>query len=121
MGRPKKRKRVCSVPKDKLFGPLCHNDDTKVVVMTIEEYETIRLIDHNNLTQEQCCQHMNIARTSVQRLYDDARKKIADALINDKVISVSGGEYEECNGQNFLSCGCECEKKITKVDKGAHS
>jgi predicted DNA-binding protein (UPF0251 family) len=115
MGRPKKTKRVCSVPKDKLFGPLCHHDETKIIVLSIEEYETIRLIDYENLTQEQCCQHMNIARTSVQRLYDDARKKIADALINDKVISVMGGDYEECNGQNIATCGYHCVKKLSKV------
>jgi predicted DNA-binding protein (UPF0251 family) len=52
--------------------------------MTIDEYETIRLIDLEKLTQEECATQMNISRTTVQGIYDVARKKIAESLVNGK-------------------------------------
>ena len=66
--------------------------------MTVDEYETIRLIDFEGLTQEECAGQMNIARTTVQRIYTVARKKIADSLINSKMLKIEGGDYRLCDG-----------------------
>jgi len=40
-----------------------------VISMTIEKYETLRLIDGEDFTQEKCAVQMHVARTTVQKLY----------------------------------------------------
>lgn len=96
MARPIKSRRICSIPKVKMFGPKRFDTDC-YIEMNLEEFETIRLIDHNNLTQEECANFMGVARTTVQNIYDSARKKLADALVNGKALKIEGGNYHLCN------------------------
>ena len=82
MSRPVKCRKVCHFPQILEFLPA---DDTKKktpIVLTVDEYETIRLLDKKGYSQEQCAASMQVARTTVQRIYEIARKKIADALID---------------------------------------
>ena len=83
MARPYKARRICSVPAIDTFGPLNQEMDS-AVELTLEEYETIRLIDWLDCTQEQCADQMGVARTTVQAVYNSARKKLADCLVNGK-------------------------------------
>lgn len=114
MARPRKWRRVCSLPDNNLFGPL----DTPIeldecIIMAVDEYEAIRLIDFEGLTQEECSGKMHIARTTVQRIYSDARKKIAESLIDGKLLLIEGGDYKLCNGtDNFCGNGtCKRHRK----------
>lgn len=75
--------------------------------MSVDEYETIRLIDLENLTQQECSGQMYISRTTVQGIYDTARKKLADSLVNGKVLWIEGGEYQLCDNGS-ASCGAGC-------------
>ena len=59
MPRPRKWRRVCRLPQNTLFGPLAGIDDG-TIVMTVEEYETIRLIDLEGLNQEACAERMHV-------------------------------------------------------------
>jgi predicted DNA-binding protein (UPF0251 family) len=86
--------------------------------MSVDEYETIRLIDWEALTQEQCAVHMNIARTTVQGIYDDARRKIAEALVFQKILRIEGGDYELYHGQDKKNCSVEnCCKRLSQISK----
>jgi len=70
MPRPRKWKKVCCMPESNLYGPL--NDsktENKIIKMAVEKYETIRLIDLEGLTQEECAEKMQVARTTVQKIY----------------------------------------------------
>ena len=106
MPRPRKWRRVCCLPGNARFGPLGGSGRQKeFVTMTVDEYETIRLIDLQGFTQEECAQQMDIARTTVQGIYSNARKKLADSLVNGKVLRIEGGEYILCDGLEG-DCGC---------------
>ena len=73
--------------------------------MSVDEYESIRLIDLENFTQKECADQMNIARTSVQRIYSEARRKIAESLVHGRVLKIEGGDYQLCDG---LEETCRC-------------
>ena len=82
MPRPVKCRKVCHFPQILEFLPADDNEKKTPIVLTVDEYETIRLLDKKGYSQEQCAVSMQIARTTVQRIYEIARKKIADALID---------------------------------------
>ena len=110
MARPKKCRKVCSMPQNTCFGPEGCMNDKEIIVMTVDEYETIRLIDKEGFSQEECGEYMNVARTTVQQIYNNARKKLADALVNGQKLKIEGGEYRLCSG-NEKVCKCGgCEK-----------
>jgi len=79
--------------------------------MTVEEYETIRLIDLESLTQEECAEHMNVARTTVQAIYAEARSKIAQALIHGKSLIIEGGNYQVCDGTHLYCHRGHCQNR----------
>ena len=119
MPRPRKWRRVCCLPDSNRFGPLDHNaDESSVITMTVDEYETIRLIDFEGLTQEECATQMNISRTTVQGIYDSARKKYATSLVNGSNLSIVGGEYRLCDGEG-PGCGygrCHRRRRGAETD-----
>lgn len=114
MPRPKKCRRVCSLPVRTEFAPVgeaFHSGDT--VIMTVDEYETIRLIDHEGLNQEECALYMNIARTTAQQIYNKARKKLSISLVEGQPLVISGGEYRLCEGDepHCMRGGCHRHRR----------
>ncbi|MDD5016964.1 MAG: DUF134 domain-containing protein [Eubacteriales bacterium] len=111
MSRPRKQKKICSLPTVSAFGPSEQTASAAdAVLMSIEEYETIRLIDHEDLNQEQCADIMGVARSTVQRLYTDARKKLADSLVGGKVLKIIGGDYALCEKPHDMSICAGCQR-----------
>ena len=95
MPRPRKGKKVCCLPEINLYGPLkLQRETNKCILMTVEEYETIRLIDLEKLTQEECGERMQVARTTIQKIYTDAREKVAESLVNGCILKIEGGDYQ---------------------------
>ncbi|MDD2190878.1 MAG: DUF134 domain-containing protein [Eubacteriales bacterium] len=112
MPRPKKCRRVCCMPGNRNFGPLEDGGaERKLVVMTVDEFETIRLIDLERLSQEECAEQMDVARTTAQAIYNSARMKLAEVLVNGMELSINGGDYILCDGEHS-GCGCSnCHKR----------
>lgn len=106
MPRPRKWRKVCCLPDNDRFGPLNTTvNGENFVTMSVDEYESIRLIDLEGYTQEECANQMAIARTTVQGMYNSARRKLAESLVNGKLLRIEGGEYILCNGSE-KACGC---------------
>jgi uncharacterized protein len=95
MSRPRKWRKVCCLPQSNLYGPLNGSIiGNEMLTMTVEEYETIRLIDLEGLTQEECAERMSVARATVQKIYNDARIKLAESLVNGNMLKIEGGDYK---------------------------
>lgn len=112
MPRPRIQRHVCCLPRINEFRPIRGNwsaDD--VVVLTVDEYEAIRLIDNEGLSQEECSDNMNIARTTAQQIYGSARKKIALALVEGLPIKIEGGDYRICSGSEQYCGRGQCRRR----------
>ena len=89
MPRPKKCRRICALPRCSRFGPLDGAAESQVA-LALEELEAIRLLDLLGCTQEECAEQMGVARSTVQQVYDAARRKLALA---------PGGGAGSCGGR----------------------
>ena len=116
MPRPVKCRRVCKLPGNLGFTPINGFYDEEPIILNVDEFETLRLIDRKGLSQEECGAYMDVARTTVQQIYTTARKKIADALVEGRTLKIQGGQYRLCNSEDPCP-GCACcrrEKMFVK-------
>jgi len=105
MARPINCRRVGSIPESDYFKPrgipLSMLED---VILTVDEFEAIRLADLEHLYQEQAAEKMNVSRQTFGRIIDSAHKKVAEALVRGKALKIEGGEFEVAEMRKF---GCD--------------
>ena len=104
MPRPCKRRRVCALPERQCFGPAGQSAG-EPIRMGVDEFETIRLIDLEGLTQEACAGQMQVSRATVQAIYGAARRKLAQSLVEGRELLIGGGEFILCDRPHG---GCRC-------------
>ncbi|MBQ1544829.1 MAG: DUF134 domain-containing protein [Clostridia bacterium] len=97
MARPARQRRIDAAPAYPQFGPRTDRSLPGRIVMTLDEYETIRLIDLQGLTQAECAVHMDISRTTVQEIYGSAREKLARSLVEGRELCIHGGDCYICS------------------------
>ncbi len=110
MARPTRCRRICKEPKSSKFLPEIIKKGESVV-LSVDEYEVIRLVDLEKLTHNDCARQMDISRTTVTEIYEAAREKIADAIVNGKPLEIFGGNYKLCDGNDVHYCHKKCNKK----------
>ena len=71
--------------------------DLSEIVLTVDEFEALRLKDKLSLDQIKAAEKMNISQPTFHRILESARKKIANAIVDGKVIKINGGEYKMPN------------------------
>ncbi len=113
MPRTTKCRRICSFPDYYSFVPEeADRDKIETVMLSLDEYETIRLLDHEGLNQEECAARMGVARTTVTAMYECARKKLVGAVVEGKRLRIAGGNIEIDRERNGLNVSLK-----TKGDK----
>ncbi len=110
MARPSRCRRICEEPKSLRFSPET-NQKAEPVILTVDEYEVIRLVDLEKLSHADCARQMEISRTTVTEIYEAARGKIADCIVGGKPLVISGGNYKLCDGNDAHYCHKRCNKK----------
>lgn len=111
MPRPQKCRRICNVPQTDSFRPEKHRGEIPII-MTVDEYEVIRLVDLEEKTHEQCALQMDISRSTVQEIYENARRKLAACIVYGRKLVIAGGNYRVCDGRE----NCRCELKCRQAD-----
>lgn len=106
MARPKKPRCICAYPKSMEFRPF--GEYAEIIDLSFDEYEAFRLMDYMNFSQEECARQMDVARSTVASIYESARAKIADAVVNGKALVIHGGDVQLC--PNHSNCCGLCGK-----------
>ncbi|ETP71343.1 putative DNA-binding protein [Lachnospiraceae bacterium JC7] len=114
MPRSPKYRKICRFPDYFSFVP----EDTEVedienVSMSLDEYETIKLLDYKGMNQEECAGSMGVARTTVTAIYESARKKLATAIVEGKRLSIEGGHVQIDRHKNHF--GIRLDEKGEKI------
>ncbi len=103
MARPQKNRKVNTPPLFTNFKPAgISAKDLEQVVLSLDEFEAIRLSDFLGMSQEEAAGEMEISRPTFTRLIEVARKKLSDFLINGKNLRLEGGNIHF--RQNILKC-----------------
>ncbi len=93
MPRPKCCRHVAAMPDKTCFRPQGIADSSiEEVLLTLDEYEAIRLADREGLYQEQAALMMNVSRQTFGRIIESAHRKVADVLVNGKALKIEGGD-----------------------------
>ena len=90
------------------------------VVMSLDEFETVRLLDYEGLTQEQCAERMGVARTTVTAIYESARRKTVEALVDGKRLLIRGGNYRlnDQGAENIIEKGIDNMRIAVTYENG---
>ena len=90
-GRYRGRRWIGYFPEATYFRPDgSANMPLKTTFLSIEELEALRLVDLENLTQEEAAIRMGVSRKTLWNDLHRARKKVADALVNGRAIRIHG-------------------------------
>ena len=94
MPRPRRLRRIWLEPNVTYFKPTgVRMIDLEESILTVDEFEAVRLKDLGGLDEETAARKMNISQPTFNRLITSARKKIADAIVYGKAIKIFGGPY----------------------------
>jgi uncharacterized protein len=130
MPRPRRFRKISEEPRIRCFKPdIDDNNILEPVKLTIDEFEAIRLRDYHDIQQKRSAELMAISQPTFHRLLSSARKKIAKALVEGKMIQIMGGIYitenkrYKCNicefewinkGKEYDKCP-ECQSEAIKL------
>lgn len=108
MVRQTKSKKIGKMPEYNSF--YSEKKDNLEIYLSLEEFETIRLIDYLGYHQQQCADEMEISRTTVVSLYNTARKKLARFLIEGHTMKINGGHFhlKENKGEKKMRIAITC-------------
>lgn len=111
MPRPQKLRSVHRPPRHSGFKPVgVRARFLETVSLTLDEFEAIRLADRQGLDHEESARQMEISRSTFSRLVERARQKVAEFLIDGKVLRIDGGEVHFQG--NLIRCD-DCGQVIT--------
>ncbi len=107
MPRPKRIRRMTNPPHFKGFRPIGLPEENNSVVLNYEEYEAIRLSDFELYSHLEASKIMDVSRPTYTRIYESARRKVAQAFVLGKAIIFEGGKvFFDTDWHSCNSCGC---------------
>ncbi len=94
MTRPKKPRFIQGLPVANMFVPNVVSPwGKREVILTLEGFEAIRLVDFQGLDHETAAKMMNVSRQTFGRILSEARAIVADALVMGKILKIEGGDF----------------------------
>ncbi|WP_243361767.1 DUF134 domain-containing protein [Fundidesulfovibrio terrae] len=94
MPRPRLCRKVSATPKSTYFKPRgVPLGDLGETRLSVEGLEALKLSDLESLTTSEAAQRMGVSRHTFGRILAEARRAVADALVNAQALRIEGGEY----------------------------
>lgn len=107
MSRPVKQKTICQIPESCTFKPAGIPLSAKEkIILTLDEYEAIRLADNEGLYQDKAASVMGTSRQTFARILEVARKKVAKALVESRPLIIEGGNVKFCGKGDCRKSRC---------------
>ena len=107
MPRPCKCRHVGFEPGVSYFKPRgIPLNELQEVVLTVDEFESVRLADLEGMYQDDAAGRMSVSRQTFGNIVSSAHKKIADALVNARAIRIEGGVYQMAGMKKFRCHEC---------------
>lgn len=118
MARPTKWRKIENIPTIPYFIPSEKDvEEIEKNILLVEELEAIRLKDLEGLEQEECANKMQVSRPTFQRILLSAREKIADSLVNGKIVYIDGGNYtRNICPVKCMDCGKEWKESYENLE-----
>ncbi len=115
MVRPQKCRRIVGRPVCDVFKPRgVPTRALEKVILSLDEFEAVRLADHEGLDQSAAAEQMNISRPTFTRLVETARHKVAMALVQGKALVIDGGMVHIGDDDSECPrCRCHREKNLS--------
>ena len=109
MARPKRLRRLAFSPPAHSFHPA--NEERclvqkELIVLTMDEFESLRLADLECHSQEEAAKKMGISRPTFGRIIESARSKVARALVEGCRIEITGGSFKFGRGKHLQCPRC---------------
>jgi len=116
MVRPQKCRRIVGRPVCDVFKPRgVPMRALEKVLLSLDEFEAVRLADHEGLDQSAAAERMNISRPTFTRLIETARHKVATAIVAGRALVIAGGMVHI--GDDDSECPrCRCRKEKDQTD-----
>jgi len=92
-GRCRGKRWIEQIPQSTNFQPMGIQRPYNTIFLSIEELEALRLVDLEDLTQEEAAANMGVSRKTLWNDLQKARKKVITALVNGNAICIQGGDY----------------------------
>lgn len=109
MPRPFKHRQINAQPISVVYKPAgIPARELEWITLHLDEFETIRLLDHQGMDQQQAAEVMGVSRPTITRIYSSARKKIATALALGQAICIEGGPVQQGPLHAGPGRGMEC-------------
>jgi predicted DNA-binding protein (UPF0251 family) len=107
MARPKCPRHVNGLPFNNHFKPKgIPMSALKEVVLTVDEFEALRLADYEGLYHQQAAKEMNVSRQTFGRIMESAHKKVADVIIHGRALKIEGGVFKTTEKRRFKCFEC---------------
>lgn len=117
MARPQRCRRICFEPEVCSFSPE-GGAPGEAVVLSLDEFEAIRLVDAEGRTHAQCAAQMDISRTTVTEICERAHRKIAQSLVSGRALVIAGATIASATVLRRAAAAGRAAFGLTKRNKG---
>jgi uncharacterized protein len=107
MPRPRCCRNIGTLPATRVFAPAgCCQQEGETLTLAFDELEALRLCDMQMLHQHQAAEEMGVSRQTIGRMLEEARKKVATAIIAGHTLKIEGGNYTMVETRAFTCASC---------------